>query len=251
VSWTGTASPWVGTGFTFGEATFVICWHYVGATLADDDEVYIAVGREGGMHQQEATRWLEEFADNARFAGTVLTDAHRLKRLMRRHDSAIYPGAFATWVFNPDKALCQQHRDSHGTTHPVQGTCRPLECGNVALSSDNIDALRRDCDQITEWPSDRACHPCSFIDCADGMIRSPGSSTATPRRPRPRDPPHSPVHHLTTSSWPSKNWSSPTAPRMCFWSPPMSVSRSCMTLTHGRSPVSGLVGRYSSLLHVV
>lgn len=43
--------PWVGTGFTFGEGTFVTCWHCVGATLADG-EVYIAVGREGGLHQQ-------------------------------------------------------------------------------------------------------------------------------------------------------------------------------------------------------
>lgn len=103
-----------------------------------------------GPASEEATRRLEEFADNARFAGTVLTDAHRLKRLMRRDDPAIYPGTFATCVFNPDKALCQQHRDSHGTTHPSLGTCRPLECGNVALTSDNIDALRRERDQITD-----------------------------------------------------------------------------------------------------
>ena len=43
--------PWVGTGFTFGEGTFVACWHCVGATLADD-EAYIAIGRRGGLQQQ-------------------------------------------------------------------------------------------------------------------------------------------------------------------------------------------------------
>jgi len=42
--------PWVGTGFTFGEGTFVTCWHCVGAALADN-EVYIAVGRREGLQQ--------------------------------------------------------------------------------------------------------------------------------------------------------------------------------------------------------
>jgi hypothetical protein len=69
---------------------------------------------------------------------------------MRREDPAIYPGTFATCVFNPDKAFCQQHRDSRGTTQPSLGTCRPLECGNVALTVDNLDALRRERDQITD-----------------------------------------------------------------------------------------------------
>jgi hypothetical protein len=69
---------------------------------------------------------------------------------MRRQDPAIYPGTFATCVFNPDKALCQQQRDSHGTVHPSLGTCRPLECANTALTSDNIDALRHERDQITD-----------------------------------------------------------------------------------------------------
>jgi Trypsin-like peptidase domain len=41
---------WVGTGFTFGEGTFLTCWHCVGARL-DDGEVYIAVGRRNGLEQ--------------------------------------------------------------------------------------------------------------------------------------------------------------------------------------------------------
>jgi hypothetical protein len=52
---------------------------------------------------------------------------------MRRQDPAVYPGTFATCVFQPEKALCQQHHDSRGTTRPGLGDCRPLECTNVAL----------------------------------------------------------------------------------------------------------------------
>jgi hypothetical protein len=43
---------WVGTGFTFGEGTFLTCWHCVQAPL-DDGEVYIAVGRTEGSVQNK------------------------------------------------------------------------------------------------------------------------------------------------------------------------------------------------------
>ncbi|MET8759897.1 serine protease [Lentzea sp. NPDC004782] len=55
---------WVGTGFTFGEGTFVTCWHCVGAELPDD-EVYLAVGRRGGV-QQSKRDWPIELQQLAR-----------------------------------------------------------------------------------------------------------------------------------------------------------------------------------------
>ncbi|MFJ9372425.1 serine protease [Streptomyces sp. NPDC101455] len=55
---------WVGTGFTFGEGTFVTCWHCVGANLADD-EVYFAAGRERG-NQQSLRSWPIELRQLAR-----------------------------------------------------------------------------------------------------------------------------------------------------------------------------------------
>ena len=54
-TFSGAQSQWVGTGFTFGEGTFVTCWHCVGADLAED-EVYLAVGRERG-NQQRSRDW--------------------------------------------------------------------------------------------------------------------------------------------------------------------------------------------------
>jgi Trypsin-like peptidase domain len=55
---------WVGTGFTFGEGTFVTCWHCVGAALPDD-EVYIAVGRRDDL-QQASRDWPIELERLAR-----------------------------------------------------------------------------------------------------------------------------------------------------------------------------------------
>lgn len=42
----------VGPGFTFGEGTFVTCWHYVSSS-PDEDEVYSAAMRSGGIESQK------------------------------------------------------------------------------------------------------------------------------------------------------------------------------------------------------
>jgi hypothetical protein len=101
-----------------------------------------------GPAAPEARRRLDGFGQQARFTGTVLTDSHRLARLLRRDDPAIYPGTFATCVFNRDKALCHPHRDSRSTTSPILGRCQPLECANVALTTDNITAMRVELDRV-------------------------------------------------------------------------------------------------------
>ena len=79
------------------------------------------------------------FAVGTSFRGQVITDPHRLKRLIQRHDPAIYPGTYATCVFNPDRALCLHGRRS---TTPNTTDCKPLTCRNVALTADNIKALQ-------------------------------------------------------------------------------------------------------------
>jgi hypothetical protein len=79
---------------------------------------------------------LEEFGNQAAFTGTVVTDTHRLARLIKKHDPAVYPGRYATCVFNPDKALCIRTTDATGKLGPTLGDCKPLDCNNVALTSD-------------------------------------------------------------------------------------------------------------------
>jgi hypothetical protein len=109
-----------------------------------------------GPSAEEAARRLEEFADRARFGGTVVTDRRRLKRLMDRGDPAVYPGAYVTCVHDHAKALCRPRRDTAGRDHPDLGTCRPLQCRNVALTTDNTAAWRTEIDHIDErltaWP---------------------------------------------------------------------------------------------------
>ncbi|WP_372672731.1 hypothetical protein [Amycolatopsis kentuckyensis] len=59
-----------------------------------------------GPAAPEATWRLDTFADA--FAGSVVTDPRRLKRILRRADPAVYPGKYVTCVFKPDTALLPQ-----------------------------------------------------------------------------------------------------------------------------------------------
>lgn len=95
-----------------------------------------------GPAADHAHRRLDAFTTAAAFAGAVVTDSTRVKRLMKRSEPAIYPGTFALCVFDPDKAMCQPRPDQGGNTRPQLGHCQPLQCSNVALTADNIDALR-------------------------------------------------------------------------------------------------------------
>lgn len=101
-----------------------------------------------GPAADEATRRLEHFALNADgFAGDVISDDHRLKRLMKRHDPAIYPGTYVTCVYRHDKALCRRDSEIAGPT-PELADCKPLTCRNVALTTDNIAAWNNEIGKI-------------------------------------------------------------------------------------------------------
>jgi hypothetical protein len=94
-----------------------------------------------GPAAHTAERRLDGFAEHrGAFPGQVVTDPRRLLRIMTRNDPAIYPGAFVTCVYNPDKALC-------GSGHADLPNCQPLTCRNAALTADNREALRA---QITD-----------------------------------------------------------------------------------------------------
>jgi len=102
-----------------------------------------------GPAADEAARRLGDFGERARFRGLVVTDGRQLQRLMQRDDPAVYPGTYATCVFNPDRALCQRQHDVRGNLRPSLGHCRPLECRNTALTADNTAALSAEIAAIT------------------------------------------------------------------------------------------------------
>lgn len=97
----------------------------------------------------EAARRLEEFGERAGFGGKVILDDSRLRRLMTRHDPAVYPGEYVTCVHDHSKALCEKARGPRSEGLPDHGGCKPLACRNVALAPDNIAAWHREIDKIT------------------------------------------------------------------------------------------------------
>jgi hypothetical protein len=78
---------------------------------------------------------------------------------MHRHDPHIYPGTYATCVFDPAKAMCQPRPDSHGTTRPTQTACQPLDCRNTALTAANRDALHAETTRLDAALGERPALP--------------------------------------------------------------------------------------------
>jgi integrase len=98
----------------------------------------------------EAASRLEEFGGRAGFGGKVVLDDNRLRRLMARHDPAVYPGEYVTCVHDHSKALCEKARSRRSEGLPDHGGCKPLACHNVALSPGNIASWHSEVDKITE-----------------------------------------------------------------------------------------------------
>lgn len=116
-----------------------------------------------GPASDEAERRLGELGERASFAGTVTTDRRRLLRIMTRHDPAVYPGKYATCVYNHSKALCRTRAGSP-TDAPDMTDCKPLACGNVALTADNRAAWRTEIDTIEADLTTRPLLPPLIVD---------------------------------------------------------------------------------------
>ncbi|MFD0008238.1 hypothetical protein ACFVJ4_38450 [Streptomyces sp. NPDC127178] len=101
-----------------------------------------------GPSAEEAARRLKDFGDRAQFQGQVALDKHRLQRIMKRHDPAIYPGEYITCVNDPVKALCEKARQGNSEGLPSHGGCLPLACRNVTLTPENVAAWQRDVGRI-------------------------------------------------------------------------------------------------------
>ncbi|MED7828580.1 hypothetical protein VXC91_43765, partial [Streptomyces chiangmaiensis] len=121
-----------------------------------------------GPSAEEAARRLKDFGDRAHFQGQVALDKHRLKRVLKRHDPAIYPGEYVTCVNDPVKALCEKARRGNSEGLPSHGGCLPLACRNVALTPENTAAWQR---EITRIDKRLASRP-TLAPRLDTLLRS-------------------------------------------------------------------------------
>ena len=81
-------------------------------------------------------------AGHEQFAGRVLTTTRQARDLLTNPLLQIYPGRAITCVFDPAKALCQQHRTADvSRTTPDMDECRPT-CQNIAYTDRDIEQLR-------------------------------------------------------------------------------------------------------------
>ncbi|MET8248712.1 hypothetical protein ABZV31_32600 [Streptomyces sp. NPDC005202] len=113
-----------------------------------------------GPAAAEAAARLGDFHRRTHFTGAVVTDPHRLRRVLTTHDPEVYPGTYVTCVFNPDKALCRPKIAPRGQRpRPVALDCRPLDCHNVALTPDNASALAAEADRLDDQIRSRPTLP--------------------------------------------------------------------------------------------
>jgi integrase len=139
-----------------------------------------------GPAADEAARRLQAFGERARFHGTVILDEARLRRLMARHDPAVYPGEYVTCVHDHAKALCEKARYGRESL-PDHGGCKPLACRNVALTPGNTAAWQREIDRIGRRLAARRRRRCCGTGWRPAARRSPRSCPGTPPPRRPRD----------------------------------------------------------------
>lgn len=104
---------------------------------------------EGHQHHQllgpaagEARSRLATLERAVAYAGSVVNDPKRLKKIMVRQDPHIYLGKFVTCVYDANKALCRRRVSvDDAQLLPDLASCEPLSCRNVTLSPENVKAL--------------------------------------------------------------------------------------------------------------
>ena len=99
-----------------------------------------------GPAADDAQRRLKSMGSQQLFVGTVTSDRHRFKRLLKLHGPNIHPGKYVTCVYTASRALCRPPGDSSDT--PDQTSCKPLACRNVALTRSNRETWAAELEQI-------------------------------------------------------------------------------------------------------
>ncbi|MBH5147737.1 MULTISPECIES: hypothetical protein [Rhodococcus erythropolis group] len=111
----------------------------------------------GPAAAEGATR-LAALAGHPQFTGAVITDPKRLARVLKGKAGAIYPGEYATCVFDVRKALCL-NSSADKSAVPQLDHCQPLACTNVALTVGNLTKLNAEAEKIAATLRERPTLP--------------------------------------------------------------------------------------------
>jgi len=101
-----------------------------------------------GPSAEEAATRLADFAARAQYQEKIALDKNRLLRIMKKNDPAIYSSEYITCVHNAATTLCEKAKRSREEHMPDHGGCLPLACRNVALTTRNAQAWKREFDRI-------------------------------------------------------------------------------------------------------
>ncbi|MFF8643236.1 hypothetical protein [Streptomyces sp. NPDC015345] len=123
-----------------------------------------------GPSAEEVARRLDEFGERAQFQGQIALDEHRLKRIMKRHDPAIYPGEYITCVHDP-KVLCEKAKRGRSEGLPSHGGCKPLSCRNVSLTPENVTAWTRELARLEKKDGHSPGHASPLVASPPGTSR--------------------------------------------------------------------------------
>ncbi|WP_341514533.1 hypothetical protein AAC389_29820 (plasmid) [Rhodococcus qingshengii] len=111
-----------------------------------------------GPAAMEGASRLAALASHPQFTGAVITDPKRLTRVLKSKAGAIYPGKYATCIFDDRKALCLNSSTTKSAV-PQLDRCQPLNCPNVALTIDNLIKLSAEAEKIADTLRERPTLP--------------------------------------------------------------------------------------------
>ncbi|MER5370984.1 hypothetical protein [Streptomyces sp. NPDC002722] len=160
-----------------------------------------------GPAAEEAARRLEAFGARARFQGKVVLEDNRLRRLMAKHDPAVFPASTSPASTTTPRPSANAPAEDEPKGCPTTAAASPWP---AATSPSPRRTLRPGSARSTAspavWPPGRPCRRCCGTGWSPAARRSPRSSWRTPpfwsphepscRRPHrgPRPPRHGPVH---------------------------------------------------------
>lgn len=105
-------------------------------------------GQLYGPAAAEGLARIESFRRQVNGFGGVVTDSPRqLLLAMKDAEPNVYVGPCVTCIYDPARQLCGVD-ETEATVGPVLNECKPLQCRNAAFTSEQLDVMSRELDDL-------------------------------------------------------------------------------------------------------